>query len=118
MATWTGAWSRPPASRRRPMLMVTGMVAARVPPDCCAAGLGVIATRPTDTTVPGTVVVPLGMVTMTASPGRTAGPPGVRDTETDGMSEVPVSTVVPVPAGAPSGVAAVVIRSGPGRNAT
>src|SRR6185437_8554747 len=109
MATWTGAWSRPPATGRRPMLMLTGMAGAAVPPDDGVGWVGVIATRPTDTTVPRTWVVPSGMVTATASPRRTAGPPGLRETETDGASEVPVSTVVPVAAGLPSGVTAVVI---------
>ena len=52
--------------------------------------------------MPGTVVVPSGMVTSTWSPRRTAGPPTVSQTWTPGVSEVPDSTLAPAWTAAPS----------------
>src|SRR5215469_15236516 len=123
--TCTGAWSRPGGSCDALILTVTGMTADGAaealpeppePPEPAAADW--VATRPTADTTPGTVVVPSGIVTSTCSPGRTAGPPTVSETVTTGVSEVPDSTAAPGAAGLPSGSAAAVTRSGPGRNAT
>ena len=68
--------------------------------------------------MPGTVVVPSGMVTSTGSPGWTAGPPTASETETPGVSVVPDSTAVPGAAGVPSWALAAVTRSGPERKVT
>ena len=120
MATWTGAWSRPPWIRDTPILIVTGTTAAGEPPVAAwpEPEAGIVATCPTEVTVPGIVVVPSGMVTTTGSPAWTAGPPTVSETETTGVSEVPDSTVAPAAAGAPSGTGVAVTRSGPGRKTT